>query len=124
MTAQDALGRLTQNLGQKNYLQAQQDRIKQTAIAVHPYLADHIKAGGTVKDVADVYARQHAQKLGTVIPDSTANKDVMSALARGISLDQYDRELQAKPEWRTTAEAHKVANDFANNILSSFGFGG
>lgn len=124
LSASEALGRLTQNLGQKNYLQAQAERIKQTAIAVHPYLADHIKAGGTVKDVADVYAQQHTRKLGTVIPDSTANKDVMSALARGVSLDQYDRELQAKPEWRTTAEAHKVANDFANNILSSFGFGG
>ena len=81
-------------------------------------------AGGTVKDVADVYATAKFQKLGVVVPDSTADTSVMAAVRQGKTIDQYNQELQADPLWRKSAEARNTATQFANTILSSFGFGG
>lgn len=124
LTAQEAMLRLAGNLGQKDYVKAQQERIKQTAMAVHPYLKDHIAAGGNVKDVADVYAQQYAQKMGKVIPVSTADRNIMNAIAQNKTLDQFDKDLQALPEYAYTDEAHQRANDFTKSFLQSWGLVG
>lgn len=42
----------------------------------------------------------------------------------GVSLAQYDRDMQAEPEWGVTPEAHNIGASFSNSILQSFGFGG
>ena len=127
MTPQDALRRLSSGLGQTDYVAKQKDVLKQLAITTMPNLAAHIQAGGTVKDVADLYANVKTRKLGVTIPDSTADNEIMSVInAKGgmVNMNDYERQLQADPRWRTTAEAHKVADDFTNTILQSFGFGG
>jgi hypothetical protein len=124
MSAADALKYVAAGLGQQDYLKKQEERIKQTSIVLHPQLKDHILAGGTVQDIADQYAYAKKQKLGVAVPVSTTDKDVMDALSKGISISDFNRALQAKPEWRTTDEAHTVANNYAQKILSSFGFGG
>jgi len=124
MTTQDALNRLAKGIGDKNYVAKQQDALKQLSIQLHPTLAAHIQAGGTVKDVADVYARAKAQKLGVSIKDSTADKEVMDAVTKGRTLSDFNMDMQAKPEWRLTPEAHNATTDFTNTILSAFGFGG
>jgi hypothetical protein len=90
---------------------------------MHPYLKDHIAAGGTVKDVADEYGRTKANKLGIVVANSIKDKDVMSAVASGKSVVDFERELQMDPLWRKTPEARKVANDFANTMIQTFGLG-
>lgn len=124
MTAGEALKYVSAGLGQKDYLDKQEERIKLVAKQLHSSLAAHIDAGGTVKDIADVYGLAKSTKLGKVVTDSTYDKDVMDAVTSGMSLSEFERQLQRKPEWRTTEEAHKVANDFASTILKSFGFGG
>jgi hypothetical protein len=124
MTAAEALKYVAAGLGQEDFLVKQGERLKLVAKQLHPNLVQHIDAGGTVKDIADVYGLAKSTKLGKVVTDSTYDKDVMDALGRNMSLSDFDRQLQAKPEWRETEEAHRVANDFASTILKSFGFGG
>ena len=124
MDAVEALKYIRAGLGQADTLKKQEERLRQLAMTVHPYLKDHIAAGGTVKDVADYYAQTKKTKLGVVVPDSTADKDIMAAIAAGKTTDQFSQELQGRPEWRLTDEAHQTTTQFANTILSAFGFGG
>jgi hypothetical protein len=124
MDAVKALSYVRAGLGTKDARVKQEERLRQLSIQMHPYLKDHLMAGGTVKDVADVYATAKFQKLGVVVPDSTADTSVMAAVRQGKTIDQYNQELQADPLWRKSAEARNTATQFANTILSSFGFGG
>jgi hypothetical protein len=48
-----ALSYVASGLGTEDYLNKQKERIRLNAMALYPNLAPHIKAGGTVKDVAD-----------------------------------------------------------------------
>lgn len=123
MSAAEALGYVAAGLGQKDYLNKQKERIRQLSMTLHPYLKDHIAAGGTVADVANQYAKAKLNKLGTPVETSTKDKDVMSAVARGLSIDQFNQEMQAKPEWGFTEEAHNVAADFISTIGRMWGRG-
>jgi hypothetical protein len=111
-------------LGQADLIAKQTERLKQLAIQMYPNLKDHIIAGGTVKDVADQYAFARTKKLGVVINNSVLDKKVMAAMMSGVSLAQYDRDMQAEPEFGKTPEAHTIGADFANTFFQSFGFGG
>ena len=123
LSAPDALKYVAAGLGQKDYLVKQEERIRQTAIVLHPQLKEHLIAGGTVKDIADQFAYTKAKKLGVAVPVSTVDKDVMDAVTRGISTTDFSRELQAKPEWRTSDEAHTMVNDFINTLSKTWGLG-
>jgi len=123
MPASEALKYVVAGVGQKDYIAKQQERLRQLSMTMHPYLKDHIAAGGTVKDVADEYGRTKANKLGVVVANSIKDKDVMSAVASGKSVVDFERELQMDPLWRKTPEARKVANDFANTMIQTFGLG-
>ena len=124
MNAVKALSYVRAGLGTKDALVKQEERLRQLSMTIHPYLKDHIAAGGNYKDVADVYANTKAEKFGIVIPDSSQDKDVAEAIASGMSVGDFNMKLQSKPEWRNTPEARNTATQFANTILSSFGFGG
>jgi hypothetical protein len=123
MPSAEALKYVVAGVGQKDYIAKQQERLRQLSMTMHPYLKDHIAAGGTVKDVADEYGRTKANKLGVVVANSIKDKDVMSAVASGKSVVDFERELQMDPLWRKTPEARKVANDFANTMIQTFGLG-
>ncbi len=123
MSAADALKYVASGIGQQNYLAKQEERIKQTAIVLHPQLKDHILAGGTVKDIADQYAYAKSKKLGVAVPVSTADKDVMDAVAKGVSVTDFNMAMQSRPEWRKTDEAHTMVNDFINKITQTWGLG-
>jgi hypothetical protein len=124
MTPAEALKYVAAGLGQTDFLKKQDERLKLIAKQLYPTLVPHIDAGGTVKDIADVYGLSKSTKLGTIVTDSTYDKDVMDAVTKGESVSEFERRMQGKEEWRYTEEAHKVANDFASTILKSFGFGG
>lgn len=123
MTPAEALQRIASGIGQKDYVAKQEERLRQLAMTVHPYLKDHIAAGGTVKDVADVYAYTKSGKLGVAVPTSTKDKDIMSAIATGKTVTDFERELQSNPLWRKTDEARKMASDFTSTMLKTFGLG-
>lgn len=124
MDSVKALSFVRAGLGTKDALVKQEERLRQLSIQMHPYLKDHLMAGGTVKDVADVYANAKLQKLGVAVPDSTADASVMAAVRQGKTIDQYNQELQSDPLWRFSDEAHETKTKFVNTILTSFGFGG
>ena len=124
ITTQQALGFVADAFGQKDYITKVQDRIKQMAITLHPNFSDHIQAGGTVKDVTDIYGNAMSKKLNIVVKDSTKDKRIMDAATNKVSLSAWDRMMQGMPEWAVTPEAHNIGADFTNTILSSFGFGG
>ena len=123
MTPAEALKRVADGIGQKDYVAKQEERLRQLAMTVHPYLKDHIAAGGTVKDVADIYAYSKLNKLGVAVPTSTKDKDVMNAIASGKTVSDFERDLQADPLWRKTDEARKMTADFASTMLKTFGLG-
>jgi hypothetical protein len=123
MTPAEALKRVADGIGQDNYAAKQQERLRQLSMTLHPYLKDHIAAGGTVQDVADAYAYAKSSKLGVAIPTSTKDKDIMKAIASGKTIADFDRELQADPLWRKTDEARKLASDFTSTMLKTFGLG-
>jgi hypothetical protein len=123
MPAAEALKYVVNGVGQKDYLAKQQERLRQLSITMHPYLKDHIAAGGTVKDVADQYAKRKAAKLGVTVNESIKDPDIMRAVASNMSTADFDIEMQKKPEWRFTSEAKQVADDFANTMLQTWGLG-
>lgn len=124
MTAAEALQRVAAGVGQKDYINKQEERLKLVAKQLHPNLAAHIDAGGTVADIADQYAYAKSKKLGVAVPVSTTDKDVMDAVTKGMSIGDFNRALQAKPEWRQGEEAHNMTNDFVNTMLKTFGLVG
>jgi hypothetical protein len=123
MPASEALKYVVAGVGQKDYILKQEQRLRQLSMTMHPYLKDHIAAGGTVKEVADEYGRTKANKLGIVVTNATKDKDIMSAVAGGKSVVDFERELQMDPLWRKTPEARKAASDFANTMIQTFGLG-
>ena len=123
MSAADALKYVAAGIGQQDYIKKQEERIRQTAMVLHPQLKDHFQAGGTYKDIADQYAYAKSKKLGVAVPVSTADKDVADAVARGISINNFNTELQGKAEWRKTPEAHNTVDNFINNIAQTWGLG-
>ena len=123
MPAAEALKYVVNGIGQKDYLLKQQERLRQLSMTMHPYLKEHITAGGTVKDVADQYAKRKAAKLGITITESIKDVDIMNAVATNMSTAAFDIEMQKKPEWRFSSEAKQVADDFANTMLQTWGLG-
>jgi hypothetical protein len=123
MTPAEALKYVAAGLGQENFLAKQGERLKLIGKQLHPTLAAHIDAGGTVKDIADVYGLAKSTKLGTVVTDSTYDKDVMDALGKGISVTDFERMLQGKDEWRTSPEANRTVNNFIDKLAQTWGLG-
>ncbi len=123
MSPADALKQVTLGIGQKNYLEKQQERLRLIAKKMHPGLADHIDAGGTVMDIANVYAKAKFNKLGVLVTDPTKDKTVMRAVSSGKSMSEFDQELQGDEAWRFTDEARGMASDFINTIGRMWGRG-
>lgn len=103
------------------------ERINQSAITFYSNnkaLADHISKGGTYKDISDIYGAIKSKKLGAIISNSAMDNDISKAIAAGMSGADFERDLQSRPEWMKTEEAHQVAGSYLDTILQKFGFAG
>lgn len=123
MSAADALKYVATGLGQKDYILKQQERIRQTAITLNPQLKDHFLAGGTYKDIADQYKNAKQRKLGITITDSLKDKDITDAISKGVSINDFNMQLQGKAEWRKTSEANFMVDGFINKLGEMWGLG-
>lgn len=127
MSAGEALKYVIAGGTQKDAVAKQTERMRLNAMTMFGNLKDHIRDGGSVKDIADQYALIKSKKLGIPLTDAFNDKDVQMALTKDgglMSTAEFSRQMQANPLWRQTEEAHDVAADFANTILKSFGFMG
>jgi len=127
LTAGEALKYVISGGTQKDALAKQTERLRLNSMTVYGNLKDHIRDGGTVKDIADQYALIKARKLGIPLTDAFNDKDVQAALTKDgglMSTAEFSRQMQANPLWRQTEEARNTASEFANTILKSFGFMG
>jgi hypothetical protein len=127
LSAGEALKLVIAGGTQKDAVQKQTERMRLNSMTVYGNLKDHIRDGGTVKDIADQYALIKAKKLGIPLTDAFNDKDVQAALTKDgglMSTAEFSRQMQANPLWRQTEEARDIASDFANTILKSFGFMG
>ena len=127
ISAGEALKYVIEGGTQKDAILKQTERMRLNAMTMYGNLKDHIRDGGSVKDIADQYALLKAKKLGIPVTDAFNDKDVQAALTKDgglMSTAEFTRQMQANPLWRQTQEAHDTAADFANTILKSFGFMG
>ena len=126
MTELQAFKYVQDSMASGSSIAAQQERINRLAIALHgkenKMVADHLIAGGTYKDITDVYGGLKTQKTGVVVADSTKDADVQEAVRMGMTQSDFLRKQQGTKAWRETPEAHNVAADFAETVLKSFGF--
>jgi hypothetical protein len=123
LTAGDALKYVAAGFGQKDYLAKQEERIRQTAITLHPQLREHFLAGGTYKDIADQFKYAKQKKLGVVIDDANNDKDITDAVAKGMSINDFNTSLQAHPDWAKSPEANNIVDGFIDRIAKSWGLG-
>ena len=127
ISAGEALKYVIDGGPEKDALKKQTERMRLNAMTMYGNLKDHIRDGGTVKDIADQYALIKAKKLGIPVTDAFNDKDVRAAITRDgglMSTAEFARQMQANPLWRQTEEARDIASDFSNTILKSFGLMG
>jgi hypothetical protein len=127
ISAGEALKYVIEGGAQKDSIAKQTERMRLNAMTMYGNLKDHIRDGGTVKDIADQYALIKAKKLGMPVTDAFNDKDVKAALTRDgglMSTAEFARQMQANPLWRQTEEARNIATDFSETILKSFGLMG
>lgn len=119
----EALRYVADGIGQANYLEKQKERLRLIAVKMNPGLADHLNAGGNVKELADVYGSIKSRKLGVVVKDSVFDKDVLDAMNKSKSAAQFETELQAHPDWRFTEEARQIGAEFVSTMGRMWGRG-
>jgi hypothetical protein len=127
ISAGEALKYVIDGGPEKDALKKQTERMRLNAMTMYGNLKDHIRDGGTVKDIADQYALIKAKKLGIPVTDAFNDKDVKAAITKDgglMSTAEFARQMQANPLWRQTEEARDIASDFSNTILKSFGLMG
>jgi hypothetical protein len=127
LTAGEALKYVIEGGTEKDALAKQTERLRLNAMTMYSNLKDHIRDGGSVKDIADQYALIKSKKLGIPLTDAFSDNDVKKALTKEgglMSTAEFSRQMQANPLWRQTEEARNTASSFADTILKSFGFMG
>jgi len=124
----------------KNYAQlmikgvsSQQDFknfIDNQAVSAFPAFADQVKAGSTMKDIANPYIQMMAQTFD-MNPSAITMKDptITSALNNigadgkpvGKTLSEFGDTLRGDPRWRSTTEAMSKTMSVANRVLQNWG---
>ncbi len=127
LTAGEAMKYVIEGGTEKDAIAKQTERMRLNAMTMYSNLKDHIRDGGSVKDIADQYALIKSKKLGIPLTDAFNDDDVKKALTKDgglMSTAEFSRQMQANPLWRQTEEARNTASTFADTILKSFGFMG
>jgi hypothetical protein len=109
------------------------EQIKQVAMGRFPGLADEIKRGLSVRELASSYIQAQARIL-EVDPNQIdlatdpklqkalqARGDDGKPVAGGMPLWQYEESLKKAPEWLKTKNARSEMNGVASKVLKDFG---
>lgn len=106
---------------------------KQQALAMHPYLAEQLNAGLTVRDVATPYMQKMADVLevdpsGVNMNDPTIMKALQTKDAKGnlglMPMYSFDQMLKQDPRWLNTTNAKNSLMGMTGDLLHSMGLVG
>ena len=110
-----------------------QEKVQQMAASKYVALADRIKGGETVRQIADPYIQSYG-KILEVNPDNIKLDDplIQHALTakdpKGQPTTQtvydFENQLRNDPRWGKTQNAQDLMSSTANSILSTFGLAG
>jgi hypothetical protein len=107
--------------------------IRESAANAFPSLADKIKAGIDVKNLADPYIQSMSNILE--VPDTAIDlfdPKIRNAMAFTLpdgkvgtkSIYEFEKELRKDPRWQYTNKAREQAASVATTVLRDFGFMG
>lgn len=111
-------------------LQDYKGYIQKMAISAFPGLADQIKAGMTIKDIADPYTQSMARILeinpeAIKLDDNTLKGALSKVGADGkpstMPLWEFENQLRKDPRWMATNNARTSLNSTGHDILKQFG---
>lgn len=117
-------------------LQDYKGYIQKMAISAYPGLADQIKGGATVRDIADPYMQSMARILelnpGQLKLDDPTLRRALQNITQDSSgtsqpagstmpLWQFENELRKDPRWLQTNNARSSLNSTARGVLKDFG---
>lgn len=115
----------------KKTVETVQSYLLTQAQARYPHLADALKGGQTVEELAEPYRQSIAQILeinANSIPvnDRRIQKGLSARTDKGepyqMPLWQYEDTLRQDPRWRKTNNAKEAADGLARKMLTDFGF--
>lgn len=118
-------------LAGRSTVEAVQARLSDTAISAFPALAEQIRAGETVRQIADPYIQTQAQLL-EVPPDTITLQDRM--VRQGLQhrdadgkiglmpLWQFEQQVKADPRWDRTKNARDDYAAVGHQIGREWGF--
>lgn len=106
--------------------------LQKMAIAAFPTLADDIKGGLSVRDIASPYM----EAMGRILEINSAELDLFDPTIRSAltnvspesgkaelkPLWQFENELRKDPRWLQTNNAREGLNGVAHSVLKDFGF--
>jgi hypothetical protein len=108
---------------------------QKTAMSMYPGMADQIKAGLTMKDIADPYVQTMSNLLETNpntidwTKDPTIKKALQGtgATAAGgtptaTPLWQFEQQVRADPKWQLTKNAHQATSQLLTSLGTDWGF--
>lgn len=136
----DSMGVEIDQQSMKNYAQLMikglsttqdfQNFIQDQAVSAFPAFAEQIKAGQTMKSIANPYIQMMSQAL-EVNPATIGLKDptILSALngldqkgkPTGKNLVDFQNTLRGDPRWRTTQQAQDKAMNIGTSVLRNMG---
>lgn len=124
-------GWLTNIVAQNQTVDTYKAYIQSQAEHAFPTLADKIKSGVTVKDLADPYIQQMSQTLemdnSTIgLDDPTIRKALQNTDNKGQFQAQpmwaFEKQLKEDPRWMQTDNARSALVGTAQNVMKDWGF--
>lgn len=118
-------------LSGKSTVEATQSRLINQAVSAFPALAEQIRAGETVRQIADPYIQTKAQLLEVppdtvTLQDQTVRQGLSHRDAQGkiglMPLWQYEQQVKADPKWDKTKNARDAYSAMAHQIGRDWGF--
>jgi hypothetical protein len=106
------------------------NQFREQAIKNYPALADRLRAGATLRDIADPYLRVMSEILDIGENDISFDDPLMQSALNGTSPDEdpttmslweFKKAIRKDPRWARTPDAQDKINNALSAVLADFG---
>lgn len=106
------------------------NQFREQAIRNYPALADRLRAGATLRDIADPYLEAMSNILDIGEDDISFDDPLMQAALNGtspgenpmtMSLWEFKKAIRQDPRWASTGDAQERINTALQSVLADFG---